>query len=121
MVSTVDILGRAELLGAVRAGLAAGNSVLLAGVAGIGKSTVLAAVAEEVAGTGAQVLRCSPARTDAGLPFLALVDLLDPVPKELFDRLPPAPRERWTRPCCTRTSPVNSPSRWRRRPRRGRR
>ncbi|HEY3033326.1 MAG TPA: AAA family ATPase, partial [Streptosporangiaceae bacterium] len=85
-------LGRTDLLTSVGQRLAAGSSVLLAGVAGIGKSTVLAAAVGQVVGTGARVLRCAPARADAGLSFLALADLLEPVPAELFDRLPAVPR-----------------------------
>jgi hypothetical protein len=81
--------GRADLLASIRAHLPGG--VLLTGVAGIGKSTVLAAAVAEVSAM-ARVLCCRSARTDADLPFLALADLLEPVPEPLFERLPAIPR-----------------------------
>jgi DNA-binding CsgD family transcriptional regulator/energy-coupling factor transporter ATP-binding protein EcfA2 len=65
-------VGRADLLNAARGSLAAGESVLIAGPAGIGKSTVLSALAAEQNGL---LLRASAAEVESGLPYLTLVDL----------------------------------------------
>ena len=66
-------MGRADLLDIARGSLAAGESVLIAGPAGIGKSTVLSALAAEQ--NGRRVLRASAAEVESGLPYLTLVDL----------------------------------------------
>ena len=87
-----SLVGRADLLATVRDRLAAGDSVRLTGVAGIGKSTMLAAVAEREAAAGTHVLRCGPHRSDEGLPFLTLADLFESVPERAFERLPGALR-----------------------------
>ncbi|WP_307795013.1 LuxR family transcriptional regulator [Actinacidiphila acididurans] len=89
--------GREELLAAAREALAKGQGVVLTGPAGIGKSTLLAAVAPDAPGPGAvdgdvTVLRCAPAPEDAGLPYLGLIDLLAPVPAHVLAALPPGPR-----------------------------
>ncbi|WP_052397476.1 helix-turn-helix transcriptional regulator [Streptomyces sp. NRRL F-5123] len=62
------------------------------GPAGIGKSTLLAAVATALRYEGVTVLRCAPAAEDAELPFLGLVDLFAPVPDALIAELPSGPR-----------------------------
>src|SRR5690349_1235032 len=64
---------RGDLVASARACLDAGDSVLLLGPAGIGKSTVIAAVAAEL--TDRLVLRAAAAEVESGLPYLTLVDL----------------------------------------------
>jgi hypothetical protein len=71
-------IGRADLLSHARERLAAGGSVVLCGPAGIGKSTILDALA--AAETEALVLRAAAAEAEADLPYLALVDLFDGAP-----------------------------------------
>src|SRR4051794_7179905 len=66
----------------------AGGSVLLSGPTGIGKSTVLTALAGEFADAGHRLFRCSPSESEQGLPFLGLIDLLSGVGDEYLDRLP---------------------------------
>ncbi len=67
-------------LDAVLAGLAAGRgeALVLHGEAGIGKTTLLEALAER-AGSTATVVRACGAETEAELAFSALSDLLEPV------------------------------------------
>ncbi len=60
-------------MGVARAHVAAGGSVLVVGPPGIGKSTVLSALAAEP--DGARVLRAAAAEVESGLPYLTLVDL----------------------------------------------
>src|SRR5215469_12116282 len=66
-------IGRDEALAIARGQLADAGSVLLVGPAGIGKSTMLSALAAEFA--GALVLRAAAAEVESGLPYLTLVDL----------------------------------------------
>ncbi|MFE9022741.1 AAA family ATPase [Streptomyces sp. NPDC007808] len=87
-----QVIGREELFGAAREQLERGGSVLLHGPAGIGKSTVLRALAAEYGHEARTVLRCSPTETESHLPFLALADLLGLVLDEVSDRLPAAQR-----------------------------
>ncbi|UWE11150.1 ATP-binding protein [Actinacidiphila bryophytorum] len=82
--------GRGALLTTARAALDAGGSVLLTGEPGIGRSTVLAALAAERPGT--LVLRCAPAEADRHLPLLGLIDLLSEVDDAAFAVLPPDER-----------------------------
>ncbi|MFE1441584.1 ATP-binding protein [Streptomyces sp. NPDC058739] len=86
------VIGREELFGAAREQLGRGGSVLLHGPAGIGKSTVLRALAAEYGRTARTVLRCSATESESHLPFLALADLLGLVLPEISDRLPAAQR-----------------------------
>ncbi|WP_037681512.1 AAA family ATPase [Streptomyces griseus] len=86
------VIGRDELTTAAREQLARGGSVLLHGPAGIGKSTVLRALAAEYADTARIVLRCSATESESHLPFLALADLLGLVVGEVSDQLPVAQR-----------------------------
>jgi DNA-binding CsgD family transcriptional regulator len=79
-------IGRGEILGQARARLAAGGSVLLYGPAGIGKSTILQALAADA--DPALVLRANAAEAEAELPYLALVDLFDGVLDEYAVALP---------------------------------
>ncbi|MDC0773257.1 ATP-binding protein [Streptomyces sp. HD] len=85
-----QVIGREELFTAAREQLGRGGSVLLHGPAGIGKSTVLRALATEYGEAARTVLRCSPTESESHLPFLALSDLLGMVLEEVSDRLPAA-------------------------------
>ncbi|SDN19553.1 regulatory protein, luxR family [Streptomyces sp. cf386] len=85
-----QVIGREELVSAAREQLGRGGSVLLHGPAGIGKSTILRALATECGRTARTVLRCSPTESESHLPFLALADLLGLVLDEVSDRLPAA-------------------------------
>ncbi|MFH0521097.1 ATP-binding protein [Streptomyces sp. M41] len=87
-----QVIGREELFSAAREQLGRGGSVLLHGPAGIGKSTVLRALATEYGRAARTVLRCSPTESESHLPFLALADLLGLVLDEVSDRLPAAQR-----------------------------
>ncbi|WP_441245143.1 AAA family ATPase [Kitasatospora sp. McL0602] len=75
MSDATMLLGRDELLGRCRAGLADGGGVLLTGPAGIGKSAVLDALDAEAQQAGALVLRSNSSAIEASLPYLALYDL----------------------------------------------
>ncbi|MGV9453031.1 AAA family ATPase [Streptomyces sp. NPDC003635] len=86
------VIGREEPVGAAREQLARGGSVLLHGPAGIGKSTVLRALAAEYGEAARTVLRCSATESESHLPFLALADLLGLVLDEVCDKLPAAQR-----------------------------
>ncbi|MFQ6143450.1 helix-turn-helix transcriptional regulator [Streptomyces seoulensis] len=86
------VIGQEEPSAAAREQLARGGSVLLHGPAGIGKSTVLRALAAEYAPTARTVLRCSATESESHLPFLALADLLGLVLEEISGALPPAQR-----------------------------
>ncbi|MEV4133708.1 AAA family ATPase [Dactylosporangium sp. NPDC049742] len=88
MVSSWPVVpfGRADLLAHARERLAGGGGVLLYGPAGIGKSTILDAIAG--AETDALVLRAAAAEAEADLPYLALVDLFDGAP-DAAEHLPP--------------------------------
>ncbi|MEV5464368.1 AAA family ATPase [Streptomyces griseoincarnatus] len=86
------VIGREELFADARAQLARGGSVLLHGPAGIGKSTVLRALAAENAAGTSRVLRCSATESESHLPFLALADLFGLVLDEVAPRLPAAQR-----------------------------
>ncbi|MGW5175811.1 helix-turn-helix transcriptional regulator [Streptomyces sp. NPDC004082] len=82
------VIGREDLFAGARAQLSRGGSVLVHGPAGIGKSTVLRALAAEYAGAARTVLRCSATESESHLPFLALADLLGLVVDEVSDALP---------------------------------
>lgn len=86
------VIGREEMFTAAREQLAGGGSVLLHGPAGIGKSTVLRALAAQYGDAARTVLRCSATESESHLPFLALADLLGLVLDEVSDRLPGAQR-----------------------------
>ncbi|AUG78275.1 helix-turn-helix transcriptional regulator [Kitasatospora sp. MMS16-BH015] len=75
MSDATALLGRDELLGHCRAGLADGGGVLLTGPAGIGKSAVLDALDAEASQAGTLVLRSNSSAVEASLPYLALYDL----------------------------------------------
>jgi len=86
------VIGREEPFASAREQLARGGSVLLHGPAGIGKSTVLRALAAEYGATARTVLRCSATESESHLPFLALADLLGLVLHEVSDQLPATQR-----------------------------
>ncbi|MFI8533418.1 ATP-binding protein [Streptomyces aquilus] len=86
------MIGREEVFGQAREQLARGGSVLLHGPAGIGKSTVLRALAADNGGSAHTVLRCSATESESHLPFLALADLLGLVLDEVSGKLPVAQR-----------------------------
>ncbi|MEW5353778.1 AAA family ATPase [Streptomyces sp. 16-176A] len=86
------VIGQEEPSAAAREQLARGGSVLLHGPAGIGKSTVLRALAAEYAPTARTVLRCSATESESHLPFLALADLFGLVLEEISGALPAAQR-----------------------------
>ncbi|WP_162948600.1 AAA family ATPase, partial [Streptomyces europaeiscabiei] len=82
------VIGREELFAGAREQLARRGSVLVHGSAGIGKSTVLRALAAEYEESARTVLRCSATESESHLPFLALTDLLGLVVDEVSDQLP---------------------------------
>ncbi|MFF6779843.1 AAA family ATPase [Streptomyces sp. NPDC012510] len=82
------VIGREELFARAREQLVRGGSVLVHGSAGIGKSTVLRALAAEYDESARTVLRCSATESESHLPFLALTDLLGLVVDEVSDQLP---------------------------------
>ncbi|MER6562865.1 AAA family ATPase [Streptomyces sp. NPDC001027] len=86
------VIGREELVTAARDQLTRGGSVLLHGPAGIGKSTVLRALAADYGDAARTVLRCSATESESHLPFLALADLFGLVLDEISDKLPAAQR-----------------------------
>ncbi|WP_069770112.1 helix-turn-helix transcriptional regulator [Streptomyces sp. LUP30] len=86
------VIGRDELYAAAREQLTRGGSVLLHGPAGIGKSTVLRALAADYGDAARTVLRCSATESESHLPFLALADLFGLVLDEISDKLPAAQR-----------------------------
>ncbi|MFJ9565019.1 AAA family ATPase [Streptomyces fuscichromogenes] len=85
------LTGRRTLLDAARVQTAARPGVLFHGPAGIGKSTLVAALAADAPAAGT-VLRCAPAEEDARLPFAGLVDLFAGIPESRLETLPPEPR-----------------------------
>lgn len=86
------VIGHDEAVAAAREQLGRGGSVLLHGPAGIGKSTVLRALAAECAPSARTVLRCSATESESHLPFLALADLFGLVLEEVSAELPAAQR-----------------------------
>ncbi|MFF6994404.1 AAA family ATPase [Streptomyces sp. NPDC008313] len=82
------VIGRDDLFTRAREQLAGGGSVLVHGPAGIGKSTVLRALATQYTATARTVLRCSATESESHLPFLALADLLGLVVDEVSEGLP---------------------------------
>ena len=70
--------GRADLLAQVWGHLRAGNRVLVEGPAGIGKSALLAAVADLAAQDDWLVLTAAPSEVEQFLPYAVLMDLFQP-------------------------------------------
>jgi DNA-binding CsgD family transcriptional regulator len=79
-------VGRDSVVDLARTHLATGSSVLVVGPPGIGKSTILAALADAVAGP--RVLRAAAAEVESGLPYLTLVDLFGAALAEQGSLLP---------------------------------
>ncbi|WP_212831559.1 AAA family ATPase [Catellatospora sp. TT07R-123] len=77
------MLGRSEEQEQCWAQLRTGGSVLLRGPGGIGKSTLLAALAALAAHAGELVLRACPTAAERELPYLALIDLFGAVLPQL--------------------------------------
>ncbi|MFI5935156.1 AAA family ATPase [Actinoplanes sp. NPDC051494] len=88
-----DVLaGRAALLSAVEARLAAGGGVALRGPEGIGKSALLDVVAATAAARGELVVRLRPAEAERLLPYAGIADLVAQLPPDAAGALPPAHR-----------------------------
>ncbi|MFD0567403.1 ATP-binding protein [Kitasatospora saccharophila] len=82
------LVDRTHLLAEIRAALTATGGVLLHGPAGIGKTALLDALAQEAGPAGGTVLRSSPTAAEADLPHLALIDLLGEALPGLAEELP---------------------------------
>ena len=80
------VIGMGALVSEACSHLSRGGSVLVSGPTGIGKSTLLSAVAAEC--DDHLVLRCSLAESESQLPFLGLIDLLAAVGDDVLERLP---------------------------------
>ncbi|MGW2718875.1 AAA family ATPase [Streptomyces sp. NPDC001492] len=89
-----SLSGRHALLDTALAALTTHSGVLLHGPAGIGRSTLLTALAASLAAQdkSCTVLYCSPAQEDARLPFVGLIDLFTRVPEHCLEALAPQPR-----------------------------
>jgi DNA-binding CsgD family transcriptional regulator len=94
-----SVLGRDAELAAIEAWLrpdvatsaghsSAGGVLVLDGEPGIGKTTLWTQGIHIARGLGWQVLSCRPVRSDAGMPHVALADLLRLVPDDNFVSLP---------------------------------
>lgn len=97
--SGLDIVGRALELEAVDrflAGAAAGSGravgLLIEGEASVGKSMLLRAAIGRAREQSIDMLTCAPAAVEQALSFVALRDLIDGLPTEELDRLPPPQR-----------------------------
>ncbi|GAA1884563.1 AAA family ATPase [Asanoa iriomotensis] len=77
-------VGRSDVLDQLHVRLSAGESVVVYGPAGIGKSTVLAAYPAHAGDP--LVLRANAAEVESGLPYLTLVDLFDGISGEGLPR-----------------------------------
>ncbi|GIG59520.1 transcriptional regulator [Longispora fulva] len=75
MQDVAAVLGRTEVLDRCRSRLDRGGGLLLHGPAGIGKTTLVDALAAEAGAAGLLVLRSTPSVAEADLPYLALADL----------------------------------------------
>ncbi|MET0492011.1 MAG: LuxR family transcriptional regulator [Actinoplanes sp.] len=86
------LFGRASLLAAVEARLAAGGGVALHGPEGIGKTALLDAVATTATARGDLVVRLRPAPAERRLPYAGMADLVAQLPQDARAALPPAHR-----------------------------
>ena len=86
----LQLVGRTQELGAAVTALADPGlrGVLLTGEAGIGKSAVWRAAADQAGAQGARVLRARPREAEAPLAFSALEALLGPVVDDVLPHLP---------------------------------
>lgn len=82
------LFGRGDLLASVERRLAAGGGVVLTGPDGIGKSTILDALAGSAADRDELVVRLNPAETEQWLPDAGLADLLEQLPPGALTALP---------------------------------
>jgi hypothetical protein len=89
-----EVLGRDEELGRLARFLDGDfqAALVLAGEAGIGKTTVWRAGLQQARERGVRVLVCRPAESEARLSFAGLVDLLEPVLGEVLGALPSVQR-----------------------------
>ena len=71
-----ELIGRAGLLKRARKQLETGGSVLLYGPTGIGKSAAGRVLVTERTRAGVRVLSAAPSQSEAGLPYVTLLDLL---------------------------------------------
>ena len=69
------------------------RSLLVVGEVGIGKTTLLNWARGEATDHGLRVLSASPVESEVPLEFAALADLLEKVPRILFDELPDPQRK----------------------------
>ncbi|GAA4878359.1 LuxR family transcriptional regulator [Kitasatospora terrestris] len=83
-----QLVDRTDLLNRIRSALDGQGSVLLHGPAGIGKTALLDTLGSEAGSAGEAVLRSSPTAAEAGLPHLALIDLLGEALPGLAEELP---------------------------------
>ncbi|MEV6008630.1 AAA family ATPase [Streptomyces sp. NPDC051976] len=87
------------------------RGLLVYGPAGIGKSTLMSTVATGLRETGVTVLRCAPAREDAELPYLGLIDLFARVPDAVIAELPSRPRDALLTALAQGAGPAGRPDR----------
>ena len=71
-----ELVGRAGLVERAKKQLATSGSVLLYGPTGIGKSATGRALVADRARAGCRVLSAAPSQSEAGLPYVTLLDLL---------------------------------------------
>jgi DNA-binding CsgD family transcriptional regulator len=92
-----EVIGRETEIAAVEAfldSLHAGPAALLvSGEPGIGKSTLWRAGVASARSRSLRVLLCRPVEAEAGLPYVALADLLESIPQETLASLPAPQRE----------------------------
>jgi predicted ATPase len=93
-VSVPEIVGRDQELASTAAFLDGDlpSALVVAGEAGIGKTTVWRAALEQARARDVRVLVCRPAESEARLSFAGLSDLLEPVLDQRFEALPAVQR-----------------------------
>jgi DNA-binding CsgD family transcriptional regulator len=93
-VTLPEVVGREEELAAVAAFFDGDfpAALVLAGEAGIGKTTVWRAALQKARERGVRVLVCRPAESEARLSFAGLADLLQPVLGDVLGALPSVQR-----------------------------